>query len=302
MSIFGKSLRDYFSFVRIGIILILVMGVVRFALGLSGVPYEKSTHLASLTILGWILAVIYGHLARVTGFGRYRQLLPMAFALAVTMYGFIILAIVVESQGGLHGYFHAPGVGLMPSGMSVVDHVIGQLLAMLVTTVLLWALASLGFALSSHLGYLRNAFVGLAAIAFLRTLVGALGVPYGWGTWPTSLTLVALVLSFYYGYHAPASGFSGYKHAILIGGMLAVFTSFVVVYGILVTSSLGVPSYFHSPGEGFQPSGMAVGEHVAGHLRVGMPFGIVLLSLVAGIGLALGKKRAFAAAGQPAST
>ncbi len=302
MSIFGKSLRDYFFFVRIGIILILVMGVVRFALGLSGVPYEKSTHLASLTILGWILAVIYGHLARVKSFGRYRQLLPIAFALAVTMYGFIITAIVVESQGSLHGYFHAPGSGLMPGGMSVPDHVIGQLLAMLATTVFLWGLASLGFALSSHLGYLRNAFVWLAAIAVLRTLVGALGAPYGWGTWPTSLTLAAIVLSFYYGYRASASGFSGYKDAILIGSTLAVFMSLVVVYGILVTSGLGVPSFFHSPGEGFQPSGISVGEHIAGHLRIGMPFGIFLLSLLAGIGLALGKKRAFTAAGQSAPT
>ena len=302
MLIFGKSLRDYFFFVRIGIILILVMGVVRFALGLSGVSYEKSTHLASLTILGWILAVIYGHFARVTGFGRYRQLLPMAFALAVTIYGFIILAIVVESQGGLHGYFHAPGLGLMPGGMSVPDHVIGQLLAMLGTTVFLWALASLGFALSFHLGYLRNAFVWLAAIAVLRTLVGALGAPYGWGTWPTSLTLVALVLSLYYGYRAPASGFSGYKHAILIGSTLAVFTSLVVVYGILVTSGLGVPSYFHSPGEGFQPAGISVSEHALGHLRMAMPFGIVLLSLIASIGFALGKKRTLSAVGQPAAT
>jgi hypothetical protein len=302
MSIFGKSVRDYFSFVRIGIILILAMGVVRFALGLSGVAYEKSTHLASLTILGWILAVIYGHLARVTGFGRYRQLLPMAFTLAVTMYGFIILAIVVESQGGLHGYFHAPGLGLMPGGMSVVDHVIGQLLAMLVTTVLLWALASLGFALSSHLGYLRNAFVFLAAIAVLRALVGALGVPYRWGTWPTSVTLLALVLSFYYGYRAPANGFNRYKHPIVIGSILAVFMSLLVVYGILATAGLDVPSYFHSPGEGFQPAGNSVSEHALGHLRMVMPFAIVLLSLIASIGFALGKRRTLSAVGQPAVT
>jgi hypothetical protein len=302
MPFLGKGLRDYLSFVRVGIVLVLLMGALRFALGLSGVPYEKATHLVSLTVLGWILAVIYGHLARVTGFGSYQQLLPMAFVLAATMYGFIILAIVVEGQGGLHGYFHAPGLGLMPGGMSVGQHVVGQLLAMLVTTVLLWALASLGFALSSHLGYLRNVFVLLAAIAVLRTLVGALGVPYRWGTWPTSLTLAALVLSFYYGYRAPASGFSGYKQAILIGSTLAVFMSLLVVYGILVTAGLDVPSYFHSPGEGFQPAGISVSEHALGHLRMAMPFGIVLLSLIASIGFALGKKRTLSAVGQPAAT
>jgi hypothetical protein len=302
MSIFGKDLRDYLAFVRVGIVLVLLMGILRFALGQSGVPYQKATHLASLTVLGWILAVVYGHLAGRTAFGSYRQLLPLAFVLAATMYGFIILAILVEAYGGFHGYFHAPGLGLMPGGMSVGQHVIGQLLAMLVTTLALWGLASLGFALSSHLGYLRNAFLLLAAFAVLRTLVGALGVPYRWGTWPTSLTLAALVLSFYYGYRAPAKGFIGYKHPILIGSTLAVFMSLLVVYGILATAGLDVPSYFHSPGEGFQPAGISVSEHALGHLRIPMPFGIVLLSLIASIGFALGKRRAIAVTGQPAST
>ena len=302
MSILGKSLRDYLSFVRIGIVLVLVMGVLRFAMGLSGVPYEKATHLVSLTVLGWILAVVYGHLARVLGFGSYRHLLPLSFVLAAAMYGFIIVAIVVEANAGFHGYFHAPGLGLMPGGMSAGQHVIGQLLAMLVTTLALWALASLGFALSSHLGYLRNAFVFLAAIAVLRALVGALGVPYRWGTWPTSVTLLALVLSFYYGYRAPANGFNRYKHPIVIGSILAVFMSLLVVYGILATAGLDVPSYFHSPGEGFQPAGISVSEHALGHLRMAMPFAIVLLSLIASIGFALGKKRTLSAVGQPAAT
>lgn len=300
MSIFGKSLRDAFSFARLGVILIVLMGLVRFLVGISGVPYEKATHLLSLTVLGWILAAVYGQRARAKGFGSYRQLLAVALALALPMYGVILLAILVEGLTGLHGYFHAPGEGLAPVGMDLAQHVFGQLIAMLVTTVVLWGIASLGYALSRHLDYLRNGLLLLAAMALLRALVGAIGVPYSWGTWPTSLTLLALALSFYFGYRGPAGGFARYKDAIVFGSTLAVFVSLLIVYGILVTEGLGVPSYFHSPGEGFQPEGISLGEHVGGHLRVATPVSMVILSLVASAGLALGRRRTLAPASQAA--
>jgi hypothetical protein len=66
--------------------------------------------------------------------------------LAVTMYGFIIVAILVEGLGGIHGYFHAPGHGLAPGGIAVRDHIGGQLLAMLFSIGVFWVLAALGFA------------------------------------------------------------------------------------------------------------------------------------------------------------
>ncbi len=300
MSIVGKNLRDAFSFARLGIILIVLMGIVRFIAGVSGVPYEKATHLVSLTVLVLVLAAVYGQRARAKGFGSYRHLLAVAFALAAPMYAVIITAILVEGLTGLHGYFHAPGQGLMPAGMDLAQHVVGQLIAMLGTTLFLWGIACLGFALSRHLGFLRNALLLLAAMAVVRVLVGAIGVPYSWGTWPTSLTLLVFALSFYYGYRAPASGFVRYKDAIVFGSTLAVFVGLLVVYGILVTEGLGVPSYFHSPGEGFQPEGISVGEHVAGHLRLATPVGMVLMSLVASAGLFLGKRRALAPASQAA--
>ena len=45
MSVFGKSLRDYFLFTRTGLLLLLAVGVARFILGVSGVPYDRVTHL-----------------------------------------------------------------------------------------------------------------------------------------------------------------------------------------------------------------------------------------------------------------
>ena len=176
MHLFGKSLRDYVSFARTGMILIVLMGALRFAVGASGVPYARATHLVSVTILALLLALIYGKRAASRGFGGYRHLLPTVFMLSASMYGFIVVAILVEGWGGIDGYFHAPGMGLAAPGMNVASHILGQFIAMIFATLTLWGVASLGFLLSRYLGFLANAFLLLAAVAVLRVLVGAAGV------------------------------------------------------------------------------------------------------------------------------
>ena len=44
MSIYGKKIGEYVSFARTGMILIVLMGLARFFVGISGVPYERATH------------------------------------------------------------------------------------------------------------------------------------------------------------------------------------------------------------------------------------------------------------------
>lgn len=299
MTVFGKTLPDYLQFVRTGIIATLAMGILRFIVGASGVPYDRATHLVSMTLVTALAALIYGQQAKASGFGGYRHLLPIAFLLSVTMYGFIIVAILVEGIGGIHGWFHSPGAGNAPAGMGIGDHIVGQLIVMGFSVVMPWGIASLGYLLSRPFGYLRNAFLLLAAMAVLRMLVGALGVPYAVGTWLTSLTLLAMGLSFYYGYRAPARGFGGYGHMVLVGALMAACFTLLVVYGINVTEGLGVANYFHAPGEGFQPAGMSQSQHIRGHLQVSIPL-TVFLSLLAVAGLAVGKRKAPAPAGQAA--
>jgi hypothetical protein len=199
--------------------------------------------------------------------------------------------ILVEGLGGIHGYFHAPGMGVAPPGMDMASHIVGQLLAMVITTLFMWGLASLGF--------LRNAFLLLAAMWVLRLLAGEVGIPYGVGTWLTSLSLLAAVLAVYSGYRAPTRGFTRYSQMVLVGALIAAAVTLLVVYGIAVTTGLGIANYFHAPGEGFQPEGLSVAQHIRGHLSV-FPLALVLTSLLAAGGLALGKKRAPGAVGQPA--
>lgn len=156
MTLFGKKLRDYARFARVGIVLILLVGLARFIVGVSGVPYERATHLVSLTITSLVLAIVYGARTAATRFGGYRHLLPTVVLLALAMYGFIVAAILVEGLGGIHGYFHAPGHGLVPGGISIRDHIGGQLLAMLFSIGVFWALAAIGFAVWRSLSLLAR--------------------------------------------------------------------------------------------------------------------------------------------------
>ncbi len=296
MSVFGKSLQDYFLFVRTGLIVLLAVGVARFILGVSGVPYDRVTHLVSMNILALVLAVIYGQQVAARGFGGYRHLLVIASVLSVTMYGFIILAILVEGLGGINGLFHAPGAGNAPMGMGIGQHIVRQLMVMVVFAATLWGLASLGYVMSRYLGYLRNAFLLLAAMFVLRVVVGALGVPYAVGTWLTSLTLLAIGLAVYHGYLGPSRGFQRYPEMLLIGVLLGAALTLFVIYGIRVTDGLGIANYFHAPGDGFQPAGMTPNQHVTGHLQISAIM-MIFLAFLTMVGFALGKRKA----GEPAT-
>lgn len=290
MSIFGKSCRDYVGFLSTGFVLIVVMGLVRFVIGVSGVPYDRATNLTSVTILVFLLAIIYGQRAAALRFGGYRHLIPIALLLSFTMYGFIVLAITVEGVSGIRGYFHSPGSGYAPHGMGLLEHVIGQLSVMGTMTMAILGTATLGYLLSRHLAYLRNAFLLLAAMAVLRFVAGAVGVPYAVGSWITSLSLLSLLLATYYGYRASSQGFDGYPHMLLIGFILAFATTHLVAYGIAVTDGLGVSSYYHAPAT-LQPQGVGVRQNVEAHLKFS-PVLILALTAAASAAFALGRLKA----------
>jgi len=271
MTRYGQRLARYARFVRVGMALIVLIGLARFAAGVTGVPYERATHLLSVTITTMVLAVVYGGRAAATGFGGYRHLLPMVVMLALAMYGFIVAAILVEGLGGIHGYFHAPGRGLAPGGMSVLSHIGGQLLAMTFSIGPFWLLAAVGFALSRYLYFLRPAVVMLGVVAAAWVAAGLAGAPDAIGTWVTILTLVAMLLALYYGYRARAYGFMRLGDVAVLGIVLATALGVLVIYGIAVTT-------------GTAPL-------TRGHLQLSLA-GIVMMIALSAIGFATGKRQA----------
>lgn len=107
------------------------------------------------------------------------------------------------------------------------------------------------------------------------------------------------MLAVYYGYRAPSKRLTGYGQMLIVGTLIAAAVTLLIVYGIAVTTGLGITNYFHAPVKGFQPADMSVGQHIRGHLKV-FPVAVVLTSLLAVMGLALGKRRARSTVGQTA--
>lgn len=296
MTVFGKRLGEYAKFARAGMIVIVLVGLARFAVGLSGVPYDRATHLVSMTITTTLLAVVYGTRVAACRFGGYRHLLPVVVMLALAMYGFIIAAILVEGLGGFHGYFHAPGHGLQPHGMDLRTHIGGQLTAMFFSIAAFWLFAVAGFALSRHLVFVRRGLLILVAVGAARVALGASGVPFAIGTWPTSLTLAAIALAVYYGYRAAVSGWGRWVDVLLLGIVIGTALVALAIYGIAVTTALGIPNYFHAPGAGFQPAEWTVAQHVRAHLQ-GSFVVMIVLTVLAGIAFAFGRRKRQAAVG-----
>jgi hypothetical protein len=171
----------------------------------------------------------------------------------------------------------------IPTLMNVPTHIGGQVIAMFFFGFLGWGLASIAFLTSRSLGFLRNAFLLLAGLAVVRILLGAAGVPQAIGTWVSSLTLLTMGLSIYYGYIAASAGFDRYRQVILNTLFIAVVFNLLVISGIVITSSLAIPNYFEA-------EGVPVIRHIAAH-AIGSLVETVPLSILAAVAFAAGKRK-----------
>jgi hypothetical protein len=140
MRIFGKTLGDYLGFAAGTVALVVVVGVARLALSMAGVPVSAVKYVSVTTMA--LLGVVYlGVRTHTSGFGSYRQLLPLmviTLGAASWVSGFaVVLAIITgrdniysipEYSGGQDGktvfhafahFFIAPFVaGLVAWGLS----------------------------------------------------------------------------------------------------------------------------------------------------------------------------------------
>src|SRR2546426_10268538 len=103
MIFFGKQLREYARFARVGVVLILLVGLARFIVGVSGVPYERATHLVSLTITTSGLAIVYGARGAARRCGRHRQPPPPRALRAPPTHGLSIPRHLLEGRRRTHG-------------------------------------------------------------------------------------------------------------------------------------------------------------------------------------------------------
>src|SRR6516164_1217837 len=130
MKIFGKSLSEYVSFEKGFLVLILVVGFARLGLSLAGVP-NATVKFVSLTVLLLLGLIYYSVRVHTSGFGSYKQLLPV-LALAVILDNLIVVSGIMLAMGtGKDNIFSAPEYSGGGNGKTW-GHVSGHLIAMVV--------------------------------------------------------------------------------------------------------------------------------------------------------------------------
>ena len=107
MTIFGKRLSEYVAFSKPFLSLILVVGIVRFALSLGGVP-NSAVKWISITAVRWIGVLYYSVRVHTSGFGSYKQLLPICFLQRLTAQVVIVPAIMLAIFTGTDNIYSAP--------------------------------------------------------------------------------------------------------------------------------------------------------------------------------------------------
>jgi hypothetical protein len=135
--IFGKRLSEYVAFQKVFLALIAVAGIARLGLSLAGLP-DATVKWSSLTAVGVVGVFYYGIAVHTSGFGGYRQLLPLLVIQNVLGNSIVIVGIVL-AIAGFPNIFAAPEYG-GPQWRHILGHVIG---GMGIFSIVEWGVASL---------------------------------------------------------------------------------------------------------------------------------------------------------------
>jgi hypothetical protein len=139
--IFGKSCSDYLRFQRVWLGLVLVVGLARLGLSLAGLP-NSTTKWLSLTVLTLLGVFYYGVRVHTSGFGSYRQLLPLIFNQNALAQVIVIAGIVIGILTGHDNVFTAPEYSGGRDGKNWF-HVLAHGVVILVLPLVGWLVASL---------------------------------------------------------------------------------------------------------------------------------------------------------------
>jgi len=146
MIFFGKRLSEYVAFAKPFLGLILVVGIFRLALSLGGVPNSTAKWL-SINAVGWIGILYYSIRVHTSGFGSYKQLLPIFVLQSLAAQAIIVPGIIIAIFTGDDNIFSAPEYSFGGDGKTwlhvgahlVIGTTIGSLVSWLVGCVIMFA-------------------------------------------------------------------------------------------------------------------------------------------------------------------
>lgn len=145
MTMFGKPLSEYAAFAKVFLWLIAIVGIARLGLSLAGVE-NATVKWLSISVVTLIGLVYYSVRVYTSGFGSYKQLLPILFLQSVVAQTIIIAGILIAIFTRRDNIFSAPeysgggdGKTWLHAGAHLIFGVIvGSLLGWLIGSVLMW--------------------------------------------------------------------------------------------------------------------------------------------------------------------
>jgi hypothetical protein len=142
MRIFGKTFGDYLRFAAGVVALVVFVGVVRLVLSLAGVPVSAAKFVSVTTMA--LLGIVYlGVRTHTSGFGSYRQLLPLmviTLGAASWVSGFAVVLAIVTGQDNIYSIPEYSGGGDGKTFFHAFAHFV---LAPFVAGLIAWGLSSL---------------------------------------------------------------------------------------------------------------------------------------------------------------
>jgi len=146
MNFFGKRLSEYVAFAKPFLGLILVVGIARLALSLGGAP-NSTTKWISITAVGWIGILYFAIRVHTSGFGSYKQLLPIFVLQSLAAQAIIVPGIIIAIFTGNDNIFSAPEYSFGGDGKTwlhvgahlVIGTIIGSLVSWLVGCLIMFA-------------------------------------------------------------------------------------------------------------------------------------------------------------------
>ena len=147
MTIFGKRPSEYVAFSKPFLVLIPVVGIARLALFFAGVP-ASIDRWVSMTVVIWLGVLYYSIRVHTSGFGSYKQLLPICFLQSLTAQLIIVPSIILAIFTGHDNIYSIPENFFGSDGktwLHVAGHLfiggttLGPLLSWLVGCVIMFA-------------------------------------------------------------------------------------------------------------------------------------------------------------------
>ena len=146
MTIFTKRLSEYVAFCWPFLVLILAVGIVRLAISLGGASTSTARWI-SITAVVWIGVLYYSIKVHTSGFGSYKQLLPICILQGVAAQLIIIPSIILAILTGKDNIFSVPEsffgrdgkTWIHAAGHVVGGIIVGPLLGWLIGCIIMFA-------------------------------------------------------------------------------------------------------------------------------------------------------------------